>query len=343
MVSIQPPAKILFTGANGYFASYAIKDLLKRGYQVVGTVRSAAKGEDLIKLHSEFGGQFNYAVVSDIAGAFDEVIKKGEFDAVAHAASPVASGTTPDDYIRPAVDGTVGILASIKQYGPTVKRVVLTSSALAAVQYQKGIVHTEAHWNEAVIKIVEQKGANASLGELYSASKTYAEKAAWKFVSDNEGGINFDLVAILPSYILGAPIHPVTSRDQLTSTNMIFSTVRKPRPQSEWGNIAFHIVHAQDMAILHSLAFSSTEASGHRIFGIAAEPTWQNIYDALNEDPAYPNVPQGEPGTGTNPDSGSSTWDVSLSKNLLGRDFVGIKQSFRETEEYYRKKGWAFE
>ena len=32
MPFIQSPAKILLTGANGYFAVHAIKDLLERGY-----------------------------------------------------------------------------------------------------------------------------------------------------------------------------------------------------------------------------------------------------------------------------------------------------------------------
>ncbi|KAG9121049.1 methylglyoxal reductase (NADPH-dependent) gre2 [Ceratobasidium sp. 392] len=365
MSAIQPPAKILFTGANGYFATYAIKDLLERGYEVVGTVRSASKGEELVKLHSRFGDRFNYAIVPDIikAGAFDEVIRQGEFDGVAHAASPVvATGSTPDgkaavtkiltylltrrtlqDYIRPAVDGTIGILASIKQYGPTIKRVVLTSSALAAVQYQGVPLHTEAHWNEASIKIVEEKGPTATGGDLYTASKTYAEKAAWKFMEENKGAIGFDLVAILPSYILGTPIHPVASREQLTSTNMILSVVRKPRADSELGNTAFHIVHVRDMATIHSASFSVAEASGHRVFGIGSEPTWQDIYNALNEEPAFPNVPKGSASAATHLDSGSSSWDVSFSKKLLGRDFIGTKQAFRETEEYYQKKGWAFE
>ncbi|KAG8716707.1 methylglyoxal reductase (NADPH-dependent) gre2, partial [Ceratobasidium sp. 394] len=337
MSAIQAPAKILFTGANGYFATYAIKDLLERGYTVVGTVRSTSKGEELVKIHSKFGDRFTYAVVPDIvkAGAFDEVIKQGKFDGVAHAASPVVVA----DYIRPAVDGTVGILDSIKQHGPTIKRVVLTSSALAAAQY-KPILHTEAHWNETAIKAVEEKGSKASGGELYSASKTYAEKAAWKFIDENKGKIGFDLVAVLPSYILGAPIHPVTSRDQLTSTNMVLSTVRTPRPDSELGNTAYHMVYAQDIATLHSLSFSVPEASGHRVFGVGAEPTWQDIYNALNADPAFPNVPKGDPSAGTHADTGSNEWDVSFPKKLLGRDFVGAKQAFRETEEFYQKKGW---
>ena len=83
---------------------------------VVGTVRSAAKGDELKKLYSQYGGRFSYAIVPDIVkvrlsdrltlyltfigpqdGAFDEVIKEGNFDGVAHAASPVIfAGATPD-------------------------------------------------------------------------------------------------------------------------------------------------------------------------------------------------------------------------------------------------------
>ena len=37
--------KVLVTGATGYVASHLIKELLQRGYEVVGTVRSLAKKE----------------------------------------------------------------------------------------------------------------------------------------------------------------------------------------------------------------------------------------------------------------------------------------------------------
>ena len=36
---------ILVSGASGYIASHVIKQLLKRGYKVVGTVRSLANKE----------------------------------------------------------------------------------------------------------------------------------------------------------------------------------------------------------------------------------------------------------------------------------------------------------
>lgn len=37
--------KILVSGASGYIASHVISELLKRGYSVVGTVRSLANKE----------------------------------------------------------------------------------------------------------------------------------------------------------------------------------------------------------------------------------------------------------------------------------------------------------
>ncbi|KAF8601901.1 NAD-P-binding protein [Ceratobasidium sp. AG-I] len=342
MPFINSPAKILLTGANGYFATYAVKDLLERGYTVVGTVRSEKKGEELVKLYTQYAGRFSYAVVPDIIkpGGFDQVIKEGNFDGVAHAASPVViPNATADDYFRPAIDGTTGILESIKSHGPTVKRVVLTSSAVAVFHYQKGVKHTEAHWNETILKIVEEKGDKAAGPELYVASKTLAEKAAWKFMDDNKDKIKFDLVAVNPSY---APINAVSSRDELTSTNMIFSTIRTPRPDSELVETAYNFIHVKDMAALHSISFSRPDAAGHRVFGIAADASWQDIYDALNEEPAFPGIPKGKPGSSVRPDTGSTEYDTSYPRELLGKDFIGIRESFRETEAFYQEKGWSF-
>ncbi|KAF8596618.1 D-lactaldehyde dehydrogenase [Ceratobasidium sp. AG-I] len=342
MSAVQAPAKILFTGANGYFAAYAVKDLLSRGYTVVGTVRSSSKGDELKKLHAQYGDKFSYAVVPDIVkeGAFDEVIKEGKFDGVAHAASPVViTGATPDDFFIPAIHGTVGVLGSIKKYGPTVKRVVLTSSIASAAQYQPGVVHTEAHWNDAIVKLVEAQGTKSAEMQLYAASKTHAEKSAWKFMEDNKPG--FDLVAILPALILGAPIHNPTSRDQLTSTNAVLSSIYAPRPDSELNQYAHRVVHISDVAALHSVSFSAQEASGHRLYAVGGAPTWQEIYDALNEAPAFPGVPKGSPGNKPSED-GLKFWDTSFSKKLLGKEFIDAKDSFRETEKYYQEKRWSF-
>ena len=58
--------KVLVTGANGYIAAWVVRTLLEDGYSVIGTVRSAEKGEYLKKVFASHGDKFSIAVVEDI-------------------------------------------------------------------------------------------------------------------------------------------------------------------------------------------------------------------------------------------------------------------------------------
>jgi nucleoside-diphosphate-sugar epimerase len=58
MPAVQPPAKVLVTGANGYIAAWVVKALLEEGYSVRGTARSEEKGKHLKKLFSEYGDKY---------------------------------------------------------------------------------------------------------------------------------------------------------------------------------------------------------------------------------------------------------------------------------------------
>ena len=58
---------ILVTGANGYIAIWIAQRLLKQGYTVRATVRSADKGEYLKKTFAEHGDKLEIAIVPDIA------------------------------------------------------------------------------------------------------------------------------------------------------------------------------------------------------------------------------------------------------------------------------------
>ncbi|CAE6480930.1 unnamed protein product [Rhizoctonia solani] len=340
MPFIQSPAKVLLTGANGYYAVHVIKELLERGYTVVGTVRSSPKGEELVKLFPSHAGKISYAVVPDIvkAGAFDQVIQESNFDAVAHAASPVVvPGGTVDDFVKPAIDGTVGILESIKTHGHTVKRAVITSSTIAVYTSQKDVKHNETHWNDQIIKLVQESGKDLPPMLLYAYSKTLAEKAVWKWWSENEKTVGWDLATVNPSYMMGAPIHAVTSRDQLTSTNII-STILAPH--EDVSERPWAISHVRDVAAIHSALFERKEnVGGRRVIIVGSEPSWQDTYDALS---GFSGVPKGTPGVGTTTDVGSPNWDTTFARELLGREFTGTKEMLVETEEYYRQKGWSF-
>ena len=67
MPAVQPPAKVLVSGATGYIAAWVVQNLLERGYAVRGTARSVAKGDLIKKLFASYGDRFEVVVVEDIA------------------------------------------------------------------------------------------------------------------------------------------------------------------------------------------------------------------------------------------------------------------------------------
>lgn len=88
----------------------------------------------------------------------------------------------------------------------SVKRVVVTSSTSSIVSPKTGpYVFTESDWNDSSPAIVEREGKNAPPDEMYSASKTLAEKAAWEFMLTHQDEIakKWDLVTLLPPYVFG--------------------------------------------------------------------------------------------------------------------------------------------
>ena len=120
------------------------------------------------------------------------------------------SRLTYSDLIVPAVQGTTTILNSALKHGSTLKRVILTSSAVAALEVTTvPRVFTESSWNDAAVEAVKTKGFAAGAPIIYFASKTLAEKAAWEFVAAHKSEISWDLAVLNPSLILGVRLsHP---------------------------------------------------------------------------------------------------------------------------------------
>lgn len=243
--------KVLVTGANGYIALWVVKALLDQGYSVRGTVRAESKVAHLKETFKEYGDKLEVVVVPDITkvrqirypllrqmltarrrlqeGAFDEAVKG--VDAIEHTASPFHFNVKdPQELIAPAVAGTGNILLSTLQHAnDTVKRVVITASC-ASVLTQDTVPRTfsEKDWNDKSVKEVEEKGSAAAPHEMYRASKTLAERAAWKFVEINKGKLNFDVVVLNPPFVFGPVMHEVNTPDAL-NTSMLdwYNTVVK--------------------------------------------------------------------------------------------------------------------
>ncbi|KAG9310432.1 hypothetical protein JVU11DRAFT_9572 [Chiua virens] len=150
---------VMSKGATGYIAAWVVQNLLERGYAVRGTARSVAKGDFLKNVFASYGDRFEVVVVEDIAldGAFDEAVKG--VDAIEHTASPFhMNAIDPDELIKPAVNGTVGMLKSILKDGSSkVKRVVITSSGAAVLREDPNpITFTEADWNNQCLEILKK-------------------------------------------------------------------------------------------------------------------------------------------------------------------------------------------
>ncbi len=94
-----------------------------------------------------------------------------------------------------AVDGIARILESASRE-PTVKSFVFMSSIVAIITSRRNYVYTEKDWNTESEGIVANLGSKAPSLAIYSASKTAAEKAFWKF-RDNKKP-HFSMTTINP-------------------------------------------------------------------------------------------------------------------------------------------------
>ncbi|KAI0076359.1 NAD-P-binding protein [Panus rudis PR-1116 ss-1] len=338
-----PSGKVLVSGANGFVATWVVKNLLDQGYSVRGTVRSQSKIPHLQKIFGSYGDKVEFVVVEDITkpGAFDEYVK--DVDAIEHTASPFHYNfEDPNDYIHPAVNGTTSILESALKHGKNVKRVVVTSSVAAVftVGLPEERTFSEKDWNERSIKEVEEKGKQANAGDKYCASKTLAEKAAWAFVERNKGAIQWDLVTINPPYVFGPVIHEVPEPSALnTSVDMVYRNVFKGEADKETiATFSGSWVDARDVAEAHVQALKKEEAGGNRFVNSAGEFTYQDIINAARKFDS--SVPAGNPDFDPSKFKHAIHFDSKKSKEILGLKYHTLEQTTKDMLDDFVAKGW---
>src|SRR5262245_26535802 len=97
---------VLVTGGTGYVAGWVIVELLRRGYDVRTTVRSAAKGEAVrkaIATQVDPGNRLSFAI-ADLTSDDGWDAAAAGCTYVLHVASPLGTTVTKsaDDLVRPA-------------------------------------------------------------------------------------------------------------------------------------------------------------------------------------------------------------------------------------------------
>ncbi|KDN67646.1 putative dihydroflavonol-4-reductase [Colletotrichum sublineola] len=338
------PYSILLTGANGFVAQHILSQLLKAGHSVRAIVRTQSKADQLLTTFSAYTTtQLESHIVPDITAplAFDAaLISNRPFDAVIHTASPFNYRAVSSnlEFLDPAVKGTTEILSSITRVAPSVKRVVLTSSMAAVINWgapketDPPKVYTDADWNPITW---DEALTTESPNLAYSASKSFAERAAWDFISENKPG--FDLVTINPPMVYGpyVDVSVYKTPKELNQSNFnLWRNFLEPSlsSKSPLPPNGLHLyVDVRDLARAHVLALLKPEAGGKRFIlggGAVSSQRIANIFrDALPQLAAR--IPQGEPGNAELP-KGIFTLDATPARDILGLEFCGLEDTFKQ-------------
>ena len=131
----QKNSRVLVTGVTGFVGAHVARQLLLHGYKVRGTVRNAADEAKLTKLRQEILGTDLFSgPPPELEFVEADLLKKETWPAavagcqyICHVASPFTLNipSDPDVLIKPAVEGTVGVLKSALKNGEGIQRVVV--------------------------------------------------------------------------------------------------------------------------------------------------------------------------------------------------------------------------
>ena len=227
---------VFLTGSTGFIGSRILSDLLSAQHRVRASVRRAEQISLLTSRHSSSveSGQLQFAVIPSLEDA--ESVKAAvanDVSCIIHLASPMPG--KGDDfetgYLHPAVRGTETILEAAK--GTKVERVVVMSSVLAMMPLggleMEGLhvvgmfslslslsLSLNSTYNPTLSPILTQipEGANSTItvpspftspspGAKYTASKILAHRATLAWAARHQSTLNFDIVTIHPSFVLG--------------------------------------------------------------------------------------------------------------------------------------------
>jgi len=132
-------------------------------------------------------------------------------------------------------------------------------------------LYTEEDWSDT---------DHQRIHSFYMLSKTLAERAAWHFHQSLPESERFEMVTILPGFIVGRPLH---CHDGFTSAQILQKIFTGEFPVLR---IVFPVVRVDDVALAHLKAIIVKEAANQR-FSLIAETKWirdlcQGMADEFN-------------------------------------------------------------
>jgi len=340
----------LVTGATGYIASWIVRDLLKAGHKVYGSVRDLnqkEKYEHLLNVAEKAPGTLElFEADLLIDGSFTEAAKVCDY--VLHTASPFKINVkdAEKELVEPAVKGTENVMKSALA-SDRVRRIVVTSSVAAIygdnqdIQEKSDGQFGPEDWNTT----------SSADHQAYSYSKTEAEKAARRLI---EQQTEKDLVTIHPGFVLGPSLAP---RKDSTSIDFILQMLNG---QFKVGapKLFFGFVDVRDISEMHIRAAVMERGNGERYIGVSESGHMLDL--AKKIEAHFP----GEFPLPTRfipklfmyfmgPFLGLSwkfirrnisvpiSFDTSLTKRDLEMDFIPLEESLQNMVKQMKKRNWT--
>lgn len=235
MSATTPPTHLLLTGATGHIGFATLLYALRHtSYPIRLAVRSIPSAKSLILSNPSISAlnlptnRLTFTSVPDITahGAYTEALQ--DITHVIHIASPIPSAhlsASPEEaeeiFIRPAVNGTLGLLESCRSV-PSIKHVVLLSSVVATMPAEHfaciapappGVVFT------ATSRTQPPPAPYPTLQAAYCASKVQALNAAEEWVGDVKP--EWSVSAVMPGWVIGRDESKVDVQGVKSGTNML--------------------------------------------------------------------------------------------------------------------------
>jgi dihydroflavonol-4-reductase len=264
--------KVLVTGISGYIGQHCAAELLRQGYEVIGTIRSHKKADEtrnaLARVAPITHLRFEEANLLSDQG-WNTAMEGCTY--VLHIASPFSLAEPKDEneVIAPAVEGTRRVMAAAQRSG--VKRLVLTSSTFAIIAGKDSGNYGPQDWSDT----------HSNIG-AYAKSKTLAERAAWEAAQDGD----MELTVVNPGAVFGPSLGAKMDGQSVTlMTKMIAGKV----PMIP--DMAMGMIDVRDVAKIHVSAMTANQAAGKRFIACTAEPIEMATLAKVLRDTGYKRVP----------------------------------------------------
>jgi nucleoside-diphosphate-sugar epimerase len=166
----------------------------------------------------------------------------------------------------------------------------------------------------------------------YRASKTFAEKAAWKFIEEEKP--NFTISTMCPPLVLGPIVHYLNSLDTLNTSNQRVRNLITGQYKNEIPDTGTFIwIDVRDLALAHVKAIELPKAADKRFFITAGYFTNREIAGIIRKNfpELHDQLPAEDVKGGGYPEAGLYKYDNSRTVEVLGIKFRSLEQSIVDT------------